>query len=385
MNVLHCITGLSGDGAQRMLLRLVGGLQSHGINSHVVNLGCEAPIEIQFRRQGIPVSSLGLRASLTDAIRGGCKIASLIDEIRPDVVQAWMYHANAVTLLALFRSHHKPPVAWNIRRGLDDFSERSLKTRTVVRGNALMSRLPDRIIYCSRESRTQHEAFGFHKSSSCVLENGFDTHRFIPSDVSRSAFRNRYDIREDEIVIGNVGRFDLAKGHSYLLKAFGAVVKQKPEAKLVLIGRGVDPSNEQITATVRQLGLAERVLLLGEQESLEQVYPGFDVYCSASINEGFPNAISEAMTCGVPCVVTDTGASRQLVEGVGHVVPARSAEKLAAALSCISNLSMEERRALGGQARERISRLYSLDSVVNQYRDLYGELAASTMETCSHL
>lgn len=365
-------------------MRLVEGLQSQGVVSHVVNLGCEAPIAIQFRRKGIQVSSLGLSASLADAVRGGGEIGALIDSKRPDVVQAWMYHANAVALLGVFRSRFKPPLAWNIRRGLDDFSERSFKTRTVVRGNAFMSRLPDQIIYCSRESRSQHEAFGFHRATSRVLENGFDTQRFLPSDTSREAFRARYDIREHEIVIGNVGRFDLAKGHGYLLRAFETVARQMPAAKLVLIGRGVDHSNQEIAATVRQLGLSERVLLLGEQESLERVYPGFDVYCSASINEGFPNAISEAMTCGVPCVVTDTGASRQLVEGVGHVVPSRSAETLSAALSDISKLSTEERRALGAKARGRISELYSLDSVVRQYRELYGELARSA-DGRSHL
>ncbi len=358
-----------------MLLRLAAGLQDAGVVSDVVNLGGYAPIVEEFAVRGVAVHSLDLFPTLSNAISGAYAVGRLIDSYRPDVVQSWMYHANMLALAGSFLSRHKPPLAWNIRRGLDDFSERGLKTRTVIRGNASMSRLPQQIIYCSDISRTQHEAFGFSCSKGCVLENGFDTERFSPSPAKREAFRSMFGISEDEFVIGNIGRYDLAKGHTYLLQAFGDAVRYVPHMRLILIGRGVDQANQSISKIMQRLGIADRVLLLGERESIEDVYPGFDLYCSASLNEGFPNALSEAMACGVPCVSTDTGASRQLVEGIGWVVPSRSSAELAVAITECAGLSKEKRQGLGMSSRERIVADYSLSSMLRQYHKIYNALA----------
>jgi glycosyltransferase involved in cell wall biosynthesis len=371
MKVLHCITGLSGDGAQRMLLRLVTGLRDEKIESEVVNLGPHAPLVQEFEKQGIAVRSLGLSANPADAVAGAYRVGRIIDELRPDVIQSWMYHANTLALLGRYFSNHKPPLAWNIRRGLDDFSERSFKTRAVIRVNAFTSRLPHRIIYCSGDNRAQHEAFGFNPEGGCVVENGFDTAHFSPSAFKRTETRRAWSISDDEIVVGNVGRFDVAKGHSYLLRAFAETVKKVPKARLVLIGRGVEGANQSITQTVQELGIEDRVVLLGERDSLEAVYPAFDLYCSASLNEGFPNAISEAMACAVPCVVTDTGASRELVDGIGRVVPSRTPGELAASLVELASMAESARQKLGIRLRERIDRRYSLGSVVRRYGEVY--------------
>jgi glycosyltransferase involved in cell wall biosynthesis len=226
-------------------------------------------------------------------------------------------------------------------------------------------------MYCSDTSRAQHQAFGFYSLKGSVLENGFDTRRFVGSQVKRAAFRSKHGFQEDHFIIGNVARYDPAKGHTYLLQAFRGVVRDVPKARLVLIGRGVDQANQNIFEIVRRLGIANRVLLLGEQESLEDLYPGLDLYCSASIAEGFPNAVSEAMACEVPCVATDTGASRQLVEGVGGVVPVRGAQELSAAIVEIARLSEDKRRVIGRKSRERIVTSYSLEAMLRKYGDTY--------------
>lgn len=344
----------------------------------MVNLGPTTPLADEFVKRGVKVHSMDLSAAVFDAVSGGYRISRLIDSLQPDVVQGWMYHANMLALVGVSLSRRKPPLAWNIRRGLDDFSERSFKTRAVIRSSALMSRLPHRIIYCSVESRGQHESFGFHAARGCVLYNGFDTERFRPSEVARRDFRREHGIAEDELVIGNIGRFDLAKGHRYLLHAFSEMVRSIPRARLVLLGRGVEQTNQIIVNTAQQLGIGNKVLLLGERQSPEVVYPGFDLYCSASLNEGFPNALSEAMACGVPCVATDTGASRQLVQGVGKVVPARNPQELASAVKQLASLPDIERRELGGRSRARIVTRYSMKTVVREYSELYGRMAVET-------
>ena len=243
-----------------------------------------------------------------------------------------------------------------------------------------MSRVPRRIIYCSRDSRAQHEAMGFYPEHGCVLENGFDTARFSFSAEERAKTRAHLKLDVNEIVVGNVARFDVAKGHSDLLEAFAQAASKVKALKLVLIGRGIVQSNREITSLLERLGISHRVLLLGEQESLETIYPAFDIYCSSSLNEGFPNAISEAMACEIPCVVTDTGASKQLVQDIGIVVRRGRPLELSGAMVRFADMSRNERTALGQKLRERIVQKHSLDSAADCYSEMYRQ---SILETGS--
>jgi glycosyltransferase involved in cell wall biosynthesis len=285
-----------------------------------------------------------------------------------------MYHANFILTAAGGGALGGVPTLWNIRRGLDDYEQRGLKTRAVIRGNAWLSRFPSRIIYCSHECRLQHEIFGFARKAGVVLHNGFDSARFAPSDAARDEFRKRNGVKDDEFLMGMVGRYDVAKGHTYLIQAFARIASIVPNARLALVGREMDEGNEQLVSELLALGVRARTLLLGEQSTTEKVYPGFDLYCSSSINEGFPNAIAEAMSCGVPCVVTDVGASREIVEDVGMVVQSREPEQLAKAMVSMATKSKEELRTRGEKGRERIASRYSLNQIANEYLEVYQDV-----------
>ena len=377
MKILHCITGLTGDGAQRMLLRLTGSMAELGVQSAVVNLGSEQGVARLFEQEGVPVRSLGISPSASGAMLGVARLRRILQEVKPDIIQGWMYHANLLALSAKQASRSSAAVVWNIRRGLDDYVERRLKTRVVIRSNAALSKMVTGIVYCSSISKEQHEQMGFRSVSSIVLENGFDANKFMPRPDARRDFRSKYGIGDEEILIGNISRFDIAKGHSFLLEAFGRVVALKPNSRLVLIGRGVTHTNQELAAQLDRHGCGDRVMMLGEQEAIENLHAAFDLYCSSSISEGFPNALSEAMACGVPCVTTDTGASRQLVEGLGRVVPPRDAAQLADAIVATIEDGIERRRDAGERSRQRILRRYTLPSVARRYFEFYNELKAT--------
>lgn len=371
MKLVHCITGLSGDGAQRMLLRLVGSLRNYGALSIVVNLGKDDGVARNFEDAGIRVWSLGLSPNPLGAVRGARALASIISAYKPDIVQGWMYHANLLALLARGYSRKKFVSFWNIRRGLDDYSERGAKTRCVIRSNAWLSKSVDRIVYCSDISRAQHEQFGFCSNNGVVLENGFDTYRFRPKPEQRAAIRNRYGIGNNEILIGNIGRYDIAKGHQYLIEAFGKLLASGVDARLIMIGRGIDSSNHELISLLERHRCAEQVILLGEQLAVENITPAFDIYCSSSISEGFPNAIAEALACAVPCVVTDTGASREIVESAGWIVEPRDPQGLSRALALAIQSGADCRMAMGKFGRERIENSYGLKSITERYYSLY--------------
>jgi glycosyltransferase involved in cell wall biosynthesis len=133
----------------------------------------------------------------------------------------------------------------------------------------------------------------------------------------------------------------------------------------------MDDSNGEIRSMLEKLRCRQRVLLLGEQSAVETIHPAFDIYCSSSVSEGFPNALSEAMACGVVCVATDTGASRELVEGIGRIVPVGNAELLAEALIATMRERFETRQIAAEMGRQRILSRHGLASVAEQYANAY--------------
>lgn len=373
MRVVHCITGLSGDGAQRMLLRLTEKLRERGVSNYVISLSKREPLAALFEAQGIPVCSLGLERSLS-ALRAPRQMLRFLNDVQPNVLQGWMYHANAA--LALIRPclEKRLPLAWNIRRGMDDYAERKASTRLLIQSNRLMSTRPERIVYCTRESREQHERFGFEPRRGMVLGNGFDTDVFAPDDEKRRLIRERYGIAEDEILIGNIGRDDSAKGRDFLFEAFAALIKRFPRARLLLVGRGMSEANLELRQKLAARRLVARVILAGEISPISEMYPALDILCSSSVAEGFPNVVAEGMSAALPCVATDTGNSRELVEGVGVVVPPRSGLRLAQGLERLCGESEHARQARGRRARERVIARYSLSNVADAYVSLYESL-----------
>ena len=104
---------------------------------------------------------------------------------------------------------------------------------------------------------------------------------------------------------------------------------------------------------------------------MPQITAALDIASSSSYGEGFSNTIGEAMSCGVPCVVTDVGDSAWIVGDTGKVVPPCDPAALATALRELIEIGAEARRTLSKQARQRIVENFSLESVVRQYEDLY--------------
>lgn len=359
-HVVHVIGGLGRGGAETALARLVTAAAARGqFRSTVVTLGpADDPVARELAIAGVEVFTVPLSRGPRGAA-AIARLAALLARLRPSLIQGWMYHGNLAALLG-----RSAPVVWNIRNGAGGLRHERWTTRLAARACARLSRLPAAVVNNSRSSARQHELLlGLANPCAPVIPNGFDLDHFHPSADHRHSVRTELGLDPGAALVGLIARWHPLKDHAGFLHSAARIA---PDTHFLLAGKWVEPSNPAIAAAVDRLRLSGRVHCLGERDDIPRLMAALDVAVSCSIDEGFPNVIGEAMSCGVPCAVTDVGDSAWLVGDTGVAVSPSDPPALAAAVNHLLS-----RRWLGRAARERIGEHFSLASVVSRYASLY--------------
>lgn len=378
IRLAHVITDLDLGGAETVLVRLIERLDRPRFESLVVSLRHPGDLALRVQAAGVRAVSLGMRAAVPGP-GSAVRLAREIRAYRPDVIQGWMYHGNLAASLAAVFLRPRPPVVWNVRQSLASLEHEKPLTRVVIRLCAMLSRRAARIVNNSAASARQHVAIGFAADRTVVIPNGFDTERFVPSAAARAALRREIGLPTNALLVAMVARWHPVKRHDLFLEAASGVVRRGVDAHFVLVGPGVVRDNAALAEIVSLSGIAERVYLLGERDDVAAIMAALDVLVSASgWAEGFPNVVGEAMACGVPCIVTDTGDCAAILGECGLVVPTGDSSALAAGMEKLLRLGAAERRVLGAAGRRRVVERYELAATTARYACLYEELARSS-------
>ena len=370
MKIAHVITCLAAHGAETMLVKLLERMDRRRFQPEVFSLTGDGPLSRTIEGMGIAVHRCGMRTG-PSAAAGAVRLVAGLRRFHPDLIQGWMYHGNLAAQFAGLLASPRVPVLWNIRGCHHVLSEEKLSTAATIRLSAKVSHWPALILNNSAASARLHEQhLGFAADRWEVVPNGFDLDRFVPSEAARVDVRRELGLAADDLLVGLFGRYDRVKDHMSFLKAAARVREQNSLAEFVLAGEGVDDHNRDLTQQVRAMGIKHRVHLLGERTDMPRLLSAMDLVASSSTSEGFPNVIGEAMSCGVPCVVTDVGDSAWLLGEAGLAVPPRDPEALAAACIDMLQRGTGALRSLGLAGRERIARLFSIAAVASRYEEI---------------
>jgi glycosyltransferase involved in cell wall biosynthesis len=145
--------------------------------------------------------------------------------------------------------------------------------------------------------------------------------------------------------------------------------------RFVLVGTDVSERNEELANMFKAAGLHSRVLLLGQRRDIPEVMNGFDLLANTSTSEGFPNVVGEAMSCGLPCVVTDVGDSGIIVGQTGALIPPGDVETLARAWQDFADMKDAVLSSMKTSARQRILDMYDISVVARRYQELFENVA----------
>lgn len=369
--IVHVITGLNNGGAEGVLYRL---LKYDVKYKHiVVSMMDEGKYGSMLKDVGIQLYCLNMPQGRF-SISGVWRLFKLLRYYKPDIVQTWMYHADLIGgVVARVAGVRK--VFWNVRQSTLEQGKSKMTTILVVKLSSLIAGLiPEKIIYCAQEAKSVHENFGYRKSRSEIISNGYDLAQFSFDINACLTFRSEIGLRVDENLIGMVGRYDPYKDFGNLISALSVVKKSGYGFRFVLIGQKLDPNNKDLVNQIRDNQLTENFVLLGQRTDISAVMNGLDLHVLSSLSEGFPNVLAESMACGTPCVTTDVGDAALIVGETGWIVPPKDSQALAEAImqALEEKQSNHQARLKRKQAcRARIVENFSIDKMIADYNRVW--------------
>ncbi|HMQ68092.1 MAG TPA: glycosyltransferase [Ignavibacteria bacterium] len=149
-------------------------------------------------------------------------------------------------------------------------------------------------------------------SKTTVINNGIDLKKFSEEKGQRNnELTKKYDIKEEDLIIGNVSRFDFQKNQRFIIANSVELLKKYPNVKILLAGNG--GLFEQCIESAKDTGMPERFIFTGEITNAEDYYPLIDIYVFPSLWEGLSISLIEAMATGRCILASDIEANKELI------------------------------------------------------------------------
>lgn len=374
MRVCHLITSLATGGAETALFRLLTGPGVNPRDVSVISLTDLGTYGPKLQKAGVSVTALGMtRGRLS--VSAFAQLVRLLRSARPNILQTWLYHADLLGLIA-GKVAGVPRIAWNIRCSVTDARYVRGQAGVVLRLLAALSRLPSAVIANSEAGLQVHRALGYRPQLWRVIPNGVDCSLFKPDPDAYRSVRKELGLSGDSILVGLVARFDPLKDHlTFLRTAATIAAATQADTHFIAVGAGVTASNPALSGPIQDLRIGARIHLLGERRDTPRLNAALDVAMCTSTGEGFPNVLIEAMACAVPCVSTAAGDAALVIGETGFTAPVGDVTALAQAVLRLTEAGKQDRAVLGAAARQRVQQIYSLSTMIDNYRNLYELLA----------
>ncbi len=199
-----------------------------------------------------------------------------------------------------------------------------------------------------------------------TLYNRIDIDAVQAGQLSGTPAREALGLSVDGFIVGNVGRLHPDKDQATLIRGFALALPNLPtDSQLVIMGKG--RLEEDLKELSNELGIGDQVLFLGQVPDARRYFRAFDVFALSSDHEPFGMVLLEAMAAGVPLLATACGGAKEVVEGVGILVPLGDAEHLAQGLQHLAQLDDEQRMACAELMLERLHERFSDRAVRNTF------------------
>lgn len=370
---MYVIGSLAVGGAERQLVMLASALAARGLPVSVFVLEGGGPLEADLARAGVAVVHGGYdsRASFAGKLirlaRAQARLMVALLRNRPAALHAFLPFAGLLAVIA--GKITRAPKIVVARRALGTHQDRHPYWRRVDRWVARHADVITANANAVAEDTVRRESVSPAKIR--IIPNGIDCAKFDAAREERGATRSALGLGPDDVAFVCVANLIPYKGHRDLVEAFAIVARTEPRCRLFLVGadRGIGAA---LAAQAAELGISRHVTALGFRAEVAPLLSAMDLAVLASHEEGMSNALLEYLAAGLPVVATRVGGNSEILEGLPgcHLVPARDASSLAAAL-------LDALRDVGDEAarqvrQETVTRRHSVNAMVAAHMELYG-------------
>jgi glycosyltransferase involved in cell wall biosynthesis len=373
IKVLYVIGTLEVGGTEGQLVRLATGLDRERFEPSVICLSTAGPYREPLEAAGIRVEVAGFRGFTI--FRNPRQVAiqlmhlyRFMRRVKPTIVHGFLFWAYVIGAY----------VAWCARVPIFISSRRSLgyhKTRMNYRAMEWVANRVTRLVVANSEAVRQDSIRqeGLRPEMTRVIYNGLDPARF--ASAASTHIRTSIQVPAGATLIAVISNFIHYKGHATFLEAWAVVVRRHPKVIALLVGEG--PTRVGYEATVQSMDLGSNIRFLGSRQDVPDILATVDALVHPSDEEGFSNAILEAMAAGKPVVATAVGGNPEaVVEGeTGYLFPIRDVGAMAEAILRLLD-DPESACAFGRAGRQRVEELFTEDRMIAHYESLYAALAA---------
>ena len=245
-----------------------------------------------------PVSNPILRT-----IKNSRRMKRILSSLHPDVFHINCSNASGLKYARLAKKLGIPKVIVHSHNAQIEKDTLGLKTMMHNHWKRKYSKYPDIYIACS------DLAFDFmfskkYESQKIILKNGVDTYKLRFDKTIRKEMREKYQMSEDVILIGHIGRYVEQKNHKFLIDILKELKKKSANFKLMVLGEGYLKAD--VFAYAEEQGVRQDIIDVGVQKDVYRFYQAFDYFLLPSLHEGLPVVGVEAQAAGLPCGFADT-------------------------------------------------------------------------------
>jgi glycosyltransferase involved in cell wall biosynthesis len=356
---------LARGGAEKQLFYMARALAGAEVDVRVYSLRRGEFFEAELQRIGIPPIWIGRHAS---PVLRTIALVRALTNFRPHIVQAAHFYTNLYVAAAAL-AHRAVGVGALRSAGSHEISSNG-------RWDPWLLRVPSALLANSQAAKRNTESLGVRPETVYVVPNVID----LPALDRSAANNNERAWGCDRIVVASVARHVRVKRLERFLAAVARARTAVPTIFGVLIGTG--PEHEGLRTLAQQLGLGPScVAFLGLRDDVPSLLRAADLLLVTSDEEGFPNAILEAMAARLPVITTPAGDAGLVVQDdvTGYVVPFDDVEQIAERVVRLAR-SPELRRSLGRAGRLRVEQCYGSEQLAVSLLGTYRSIATS----CGH-
>ena len=208
-----------------------------------------------------------------------------------------------------------------------------------------------------------------------TIYSGIELDYYLDSGISIAEKQKELNLGPDVPVVGNISRLFNLKGHNYLLRAASQIAEVFPEAKFLLVGDGI--LRERLIRKAEDLKIRDNVIFTGlvNRKEIPKLISVMDVVVHASLREGLPRVLPEAMAMAKPVIAFEIDGISEIVRDGenGYLIPPKDSRKLAEAIIYLLK-DKEKAKKMGEAGRAIVDQAFELEVMVKRIGEVYMEL-----------